>query len=229
MGQRASAGRTVHVVDDDAGMRNALSVLLQAAGYDVRTYGSAHAFLLARPGDAPGCAVLDVRMPGASGLDLQQSLGGLDAPLPVIFLTGHGDIAMSVRAVKAGAVDFLTKPVKRAELLAAVDAALARDVEWRAERERRRDLETRYNRLTAREREVFALVVTGQLNRQTAGDLGIAERTVKIHRARIMEKMQVQSLVELVHVAEYLGVELAGPTTPSQPSASPAHPAPKRS
>lgn len=216
MAQEASGGPVVHVVDDDAGMRRALSILLQAAGYEVRTYASAKDFLIARPGEAPGCAVLDVRMPGQgqSGLDLQQAIARDEAPLPVVFLTGHGDVPMSVRAVKAGAVDFLTKPVKRAALLAAVEAALARDTERRAERGELRALQARYDRLTAREREVFALVVTGKLNKQTGGDLGIAERTVKIHRAHVMEKMQVGSLAELVHLAQRLGMGLAGPSTP---------------
>jgi len=206
----------VHIVDDDAGMRKALGVLLRAAGYEVRTYASANEFLLARPGDAPGCALLDVRMPGPSGLDLQQALAQRGTELPVVFLTGHGDIPMSVRAVKAGAVDFLTKPVKRPALLAAVTAALARDAESRAQREDLREIEARYNRLTAREREVLPLVVAGKLNKQTASDLGIAERTVKVHRGRIMEKMRVQSLAELVHLAERLGLGLAG--TPPRPS-----------
>jgi len=214
MGQETGERPVVHVVDDDAGMRKALSTLLRAAGHDVRTYASAKDFLLARPGEAPGCAVLDVRMPGQSGLDLQQAIARDEAPLPVVFLTGHGDVPMSVRAVKAGAVDFLTKPVKRTALLAAVEAALVRDAERRAEREELRILRSRYDRLTARERDVFALVVTGKLNKQTGGDLGIAERTVKIHRAHVMEKMQVGSLAELVHLAGRLGLGLPGPTTP---------------
>ncbi len=213
MAQAPGASAVVHVVDDDKGMLSALSTLLKAAGYEVRTYASARDFLLARPG-SPGCVILDVRMPGQSGLDVQQALTADDARLPVIFLTAHGDIPMSVRAVQAGAVDFLTKPVKRATLLAAVDTALARDAEQRAEREERRALQSRYDNLTARERQVLALVVTGRLNKQTAGSLGIAERTVKVHRAHVMEKMQVASLAELVHLAERLGLGLAGPTTP---------------
>jgi len=216
MGQEAGESPIVHVVDDDAGMLKALSTLLQAAGHEVRTYASAKDFLLARPGEAPGCAVLDVRMPGQSGLDLQQAIARDEAPLPVVFLTGHGDVPMSVRAVKAGAVDFLTKPVKRAPLLAAVEAALARDAERRAEREELRTLHARYDRLTPRERDVFALVVTGKLNKQTGGALGIAERTVKIHRAHVMEKMRAGSLAELVHLAGRLGLGLASPVTPKE-------------
>jgi FixJ family two-component response regulator len=152
-------------------------------------------------------------MPGQSGLDMQQALAEDDAPLPVVFLTAHGDIPMSVRAVRAGAVDFLTKPVKRATLLAAVDAALARDAAQRAGREELRLLRSRYDRLTPREQQVLALVVTGRLNKQTGGDLGIAERTVKIHRARVMEKMQAVSLAELIHIAERLGLGLSGSRT----------------
>jgi FixJ family two-component response regulator len=203
----------VHVVDDDKGMLRALSTLLNAAGYEVRTYASARDFLLARP-ESPGCVILDVRMPGQSGLDMQEALAADEASLPVIFLSAHGDIPMSVRAVRAGAVDFLTKPVKRATLLAAVDTALARDAEKHAEREELRGLRSRYDSLTARERQVLALVVTGRLNKQTAGALGIAERTVKVHRARVMEKMQVASLAELVHLAGRLGLGLGGPKTP---------------
>jgi FixJ family two-component response regulator len=213
MAQASGIGAVVHVVDDDKGMLSALSTLLKAAGYEVRTYASAGDFLLARP-ESPGCVILDVRMPGQSGLDMQEVLAAAEAPLPVVFLTAHGDIPMSVRAVRAGAVDFLTKPVKRATLLAAVDTALARDAEHHAEREELRALRSRYDRLTAREREVLALVVTGHLNKQTAGALGIAERTVKVHRVRVMEKMQVASLAELVHLAGRLGLGLAGPKTP---------------
>jgi FixJ family two-component response regulator len=213
MAQASGIGAVVHVVDDDKGMLSALSTLLKAAGYEVRTYASARDFLLARPG-SPGCVILDVRMPGQSGLDMQQALAADEASLPVIFLSAHGDIPMSVRAVRAGAVDFLTKPVKRATLLAAVDTALARDAEKHAEREELRALRSRYDSLTAREQQVLALVVTGRLNKQTAGALGIAERTVKVHRARVMEKMRVASLAELVHLAARLGLGLAGPTTP---------------
>jgi FixJ family two-component response regulator len=198
-------GPIVHVVDDDDSVRTAVQRLLQAAGYEARGYASAGEFLLGRSDrDAPGCVVLDVRMPGPSGLDLQEALARLEVPVPIVFLTGHGDIPTSVRAMKAGAVDFLTKPVSRDALLAAVRSALARDAETRAARARVQAWHSRYASLTPREREVFAGVVAGKLNKQIAAELGTAERTVKAHRAQVMEKMQVASLAELVHVAEQL-------------------------
>jgi FixJ family two-component response regulator len=204
----------VHVVDDDDSVRTAVVRLLQAAGHEARGYASAGEFLLGRSDrNAPGCMVLDVRMPGPSGLDLQEALARLEVPLPIVFLTGHGDIPMSVRAMKAGAIDFLTKPVSRDALLAAVRTALARDAERRAAHERRHALRARYETLTPREREVFAGVVAGKLNKQIAGELGTAERTVKAHRAQVMEKMQVASVAGLVHVAEQLSSELSGLTT----------------
>jgi FixJ family two-component response regulator len=204
----------VHVVDDDDSVRTAVVRLLQAAGHDARGYASAGEFLLGRSDrDAPGCVVLDVRLPGPSGLDLQEALARLDVPLPIVFLTGHGDIPMSVRAMKAGAVDFLTKPVSRDVLLAAVRTALARDAETRSAHERRHAFRARYEMLTPREREVFAGVVAGKLNKQIAGELGTAERTVKAHRAQVMEKMQVASVAELVHVADQLSSDLPGFTT----------------
>jgi len=195
----------VHVVDDDDSVRTGVVRLLQAAGFEARSYASAGEFLLGRfDRSAPGCVVLDVRMPGPNGLELQEALASLEARLPIVFLTGHGDIPMSVRAMKAGAVDFLTKPVSRDALLASVRTALARDAEARAAREGLRALRARYETLTPREREVFAGVVAGKLNKQIATDLGTAERTVKAHRAHMMEKMQVSSIAELVHVADQL-------------------------
>lgn len=195
----------VHVVDDDDSVRTAVVRLLQAAGHEARGYSSAGEFLLGRSDrDAPGCVVLDVRMPGPSGLDLQAALGRLAVPLPIVFLTGHGDIPMSVRAMKAGAIDFLTKPVSRDALLTAVETALGRDAQTRAARARVHGLRARYDTLTPREREVFAGVVAGKLNKQIAADLGTAERTVKAHRAHVMEKLNVASVAELVHVAEQL-------------------------
>jgi FixJ family two-component response regulator len=195
----------VRVVDDDDSVRTGVVRLLQAAGYEAIAYSSAGEFLLAdAERAAPGCIVLDVRMPGPTGLDLQEALARLDVPLPIVFLTGHGDIPMSVRAMKAGAVDFLTKPVSRKALLGAVQSAVARDAEQRAVRARIHEFRTRYETLTPREREVFSGVITGKLNKQIAAELGTAERTIKAHRAQVMEKMRVASVAELVHVADQL-------------------------
>src|SRR5262249_32651061 len=180
-------------------------------GYEVRAYSSAGEFLLARPGDAPGCVVLDVCMPGPSGLDLQEAFGGLPGAPPIVFLTGQGDIPMSVRAMKLGGVDFLTKPVQRETLLQAVRNALARDAESRAARERDGAVRARFETLTPRERAVFTLVTAGKANKQIAAELGISDRTVKAHRAQVMEKLQVTSLAELVHVADRIQPHLPTP------------------
>jgi FixJ family two-component response regulator len=204
----------VHVVDDDDSVRTGIVRLLQAAGYAARGYASAGDFPLGRSDrNAPGCVVLDVRLPGPSGLDLQEALARLAVPTQIVFLTGHGDIPMSVRAIQGGAVDFLTKPVSRDTLLAAVRTALARDAETRAARARAQALRARYETLTPREREVFAGVVAGKLNKQIAAELGTAERTVKAHRAQVMDKMQVASVAELVHIAAQLGASAAPPDT----------------
>jgi FixJ family two-component response regulator len=199
----------VHVVDDDASVRTALTRLLQAAGYSVRAWDSASEFLRSRAWEVRGCILLDLRMPGMDGLELQQALAQQIAQahhsgLPIIFLTGHGDIATGVRAMKAGAVDFLTKPVERETLLAAVANALARDNVNHAAHEDLLTLQQRYATLTPREREVFAQVTTGAPNKQIAAEIGAAERTVKLHRARVMEKMQAGSLAELVRLADRL-------------------------
>jgi FixJ family two-component response regulator len=194
----------IHVVDDDDSFRTAVMRVLRAARYVVNGYSSAGEFLLARPNRAPGCVVLDVNLPGPSGFDVQSAFGELDDSLPIIFLTGHGDIPMSVRAMKAGAVDFLTKPVQRKELLTAVEIALVRDARNRTVRETASTVHSRFDRLTPREREVFALVVSGKLNKQIAASLSTSERTIKAHRAKVMEKMNVKSLAELVQVSERL-------------------------
>jgi FixJ family two-component response regulator len=196
----------VHVVDDDDSMRTAITRLLHAAGYGVRGYPSAGAMLLSPPADEPGCIILDIRMPGPSGLELQEALGKRDDHLPIIFLTGHGDIPTSVRAMKAGAVDFLTKPIQRDVLLGAVASAVQRDVVRREKHYGRNALRARYATLTSRERDVFARIVIGRLNKQIAAELGTAERTVKAHRAHVMQKMQAASVAQLVHFAEQLGL-----------------------
>jgi len=195
----------VHVVDDDESLRTAMTRLLSAAGYAVRSYASAGEFALAYSEDLTGCVLLDVRMPGPSGLDLQASLARRANPLPVIFLTGHGDIPMSVRAMKAGATDFLTKPVQGSELLAAVHAALQLEAASRRERVQGQARQERLASLTGKEREVYQRVTTGQPNKQIAAETGMAERTVKAHRAEVMRKMGANSLAELVHIAEALG------------------------
>jgi FixJ family two-component response regulator len=188
----------VRVVDDDASVLKSLDRLLRAAGFAVRTFPSPQDFLRHHDTDAPGCVLLDLSMPGVDGLEVQQLLARIGDPCPVIFITGHGDIPASVQAMKAGAVDFLTKPFDREELLAAVRAAIEKDRAGRAARAERSSIGQRVAALTPREREVMVRVVGGSLNKQIAADLGIAEKTVKVHRARVMMKMGVASVAELV-------------------------------
>jgi FixJ family two-component response regulator len=197
---------TVHVVDDDASWRNSLRRLLSAAGYRVVLYESAESFLQAAATDAAGCLLLDLRMPGLSGLQLQQQLALLRHKLPVIFVSGHGDIAATVLAIKSGAEDFLTKPVDTELLLRAVGQALERDRQQRSRREQLDALRDRVDTLTPSERRVFDLMVRGKLNKQIAAELGTAERTVKWHRHNLMQRLQLQSLAEVVAVAERLGL-----------------------
>lgn len=194
----------VHVVDDDASVRSALARLLRHAGFDVRQYASAAEFLVADRADSPCCLVLDVGLPGMDGEALQAALVRRGDELPIVFLTGRGDIDMSVRAMKAGAVDFLTKPVNRGALIQATRAALDRDAEQRTRRQESRDAVSRFDTLTAREREVLAQVVRGKLNKEIASDLGTSLRTIKAHRAHVMSKMQVASVAQLVGVATRL-------------------------
>ena len=194
----------IHVVDDDESLRTALLRLLDAAGFNARGYASVGDFLLQPPPDGPGCVLLDVRMPGPSGLDLQAALLRQGNPLPVVFLTGHADVAAGVQAMKAGAVDFLTKPVEREVLFEALRRALGRDEAQRAGRAEAEQLRAAFVALTPREQAVFDRVVAGQLNKQIADALGIAERTVKMQRAQLMTKLGATSAAELGRLAERL-------------------------
>jgi FixJ family two-component response regulator len=197
---------TVHLVDDDEALRRATVRLLSSCGFEVRAFGSADEFLQAYDPSAPGCLLLDMRMPGRSGIELQEHLIERGCVPQTVFLTGHGDVPTSVRAMKSGAIDFLEKPVQEEALVAALERAIARDEEDRRARADLSVLKTRYESLTSREREVLVEIVAGQLNKQAARSLGIAERTVKLHRSRVLEKMRAPSLAELVRMAERLGL-----------------------
>ena len=192
------------VVDDDPMVRRSLESLLKSVGLRVKTFDSAQKFLEAERPQGPSCLILDVRMPGLSGPQLQERLLADQVPLPIIFITGYGTIPMSVRAMKAGAVDFLQKPFNDQELLDAVSKAIERDRERRREKKEMIDIQKRFNSLTLRERDVFALVITGMLNKQVASQLGMSANTVKVHRARVMQKMEAESLADLVRVATKL-------------------------
>jgi FixJ family two-component response regulator len=196
----------VFVVDDNPSVRKSLSRLLAAAGYTVEAFASAREFLTRVPSEGPCCLVLDVRMPGLTGIELQAALVAAGRRMSIVFVTGHIDVRMSVKAMKGGAVDLLTKPIDREALLAAIVRAVAKDTEDRSEEIRIAEIRQRVKTLTVRETQVFALVVTGMLNKQMAFDLGVVEKTIKVHRARVMEKMRAGSMAELVRLADAVGV-----------------------
>jgi FixJ family two-component response regulator len=200
------ADGVVFIVDDDASLRESLKDLVGSVGLRVKAFASAQEFLRSERPDVPSCLVLDVRLKGVSGLDLQKRIAEADMEIPIIFITGHGDIPMTVQAMKAGAVEFLTKPFRDQDLLDAIQQALKRDRKAREQRTEIEELYTRYCSLTPREREVMTLVVAGLLNKQIAGDIGTSEASVKVHRQHVMEKMGAGSLAELVRMADKLSI-----------------------
>lgn len=207
----------VFIIDDDASVREALSDLLRSVGLDAEAYGSAEEFLRGARTDRPACVVLDVRLPGPSGLEFQRMLSESERQLPIIFISGHGDIPMSVRAIKSGALEFLTKPLHEQALLDAVQAGIARDRARRAASGQAAELRARLASLTPREREILALVITGQPNKRIAALARVSEMTVKVHRGQVMRKMRARSLVELVRMADALGI------APARPDPLPKH------
>lgn len=200
-----SDAATVFIVDDDQSVRTALARLMRSAALHAETFASAKEFLERKHPDGPGCMVLDLSMPGSTGLELQQDMAAADIDLPIVFLTGHGNVAASVKALKSGAVDFLEKPVDDDRLLSAIKDAVEQNVRTRRDRARLSEIQERVARLTRRESQVFRLVVQGKLNKLVAAELGMSEKTVKVHRARVMQKMEADSLAELVRLAERAG------------------------
>lgn len=198
----SSPDATIYVVDDDTSVRNSLNRLIKSLGFTVETFDSAKAFLEREIYDGPACLILDIRMPGTSGIELQEELVEADIHIPIIFITGHGNIQMTVKAMKAGAQDFIEKPFEDQQLIDAIHTAIARSIKDRAELIEIKKLQRRIDSLTPREYEVFLLVVTGILNKQIASELGMSEKTVKVHRGRVMQKMEAASLADLVRMAE---------------------------
>jgi FixJ family two-component response regulator len=197
---------TVFIIDDDAGVRDSIQDLVESVGLHAEVFATAQEFLTGERRDGPSCLVLDVRLPDTSGLDLQQKLSRAGVVIPIIFITGHADIPMTVKAMKSGAVEFLTKPFREQDLLDVIQGALGRDRRLRERRSQLDELQNRYGTLSAREREVMSLVVSGLLNKQIAAELGASETTVKIHRGRVMQKMQANSLPDLVRMADRLKI-----------------------
>jgi FixJ family two-component response regulator len=199
---------TVYIIDDDAGVRASIQDLVESVGLHAESFATAQKFLANVRSDGPSCLVLDVRLPDTSGLDLQQKLSRTGVRIPIIFITGHADIPMTVKALKSGAVEFLTKPFREQDLLDVIHRALKRDRQVREKQSQLAELQERYRTLSAREREVMSLVVSGMLNKQVAGELGASETTVKIHRGRVMQKMQAKSLPDLVRMADRLAISI---------------------
>ena len=205
------ADQMVFIIDDDAAIRETLSSLFRSMNLNVEAFSSAHQFLQSKRPDVISCLVLDIRLPGISGLDFQAELAKADIRIPIIFMTGYGDIPMSVKAMKAGALDFLAKPFRDQDMLDAVTRALERDQQRRVGEKEVSELRVRFNSLTSREREVASLVVAGLMNKQIAAELGVTEITVKVHRGHMMRKMQARSLIDLIRIADLLGIRRAKP------------------